>query len=81
MHAPAGRPPRPALRALAPASTPRARATGFAALLEAEPRRRHRRPETTINPIPREWYHTDWVADRTIAWLDSLADDDDWFCG
>ena len=32
------------------------------------------------NPIPREWYHTDWVADRTIAWLDSLAADDDWFC-
>ena len=32
------------------------------------------------NPIPREWYHTDWVADRTISWLDSLAADDDWFC-
>jgi arylsulfatase A-like enzyme len=32
------------------------------------------------NPIPRDWYHTDWVADRTIAWLDSLAADDDWFC-
>ena len=25
-------------------------------------------------------YHTDWVADRTIAWLDSLDPDDDWFC-
>ncbi|HET7407037.1 MAG TPA: sulfatase-like hydrolase/transferase [Mycobacteriales bacterium] len=37
-------------------------------------------PETKINPIPREWYHTDWVADRTIAWLDSLPADDDWFC-
>jgi arylsulfatase A-like enzyme len=32
------------------------------------------------NPIPREWYHTDWVADRTIAWLDSLDADADWFC-
>ena len=32
------------------------------------------------NAIPREWYHTDWVADRTIAWLDSLDADDDWFC-
>ncbi len=32
------------------------------------------------NAIPREWYHTDWVADRTIAWLDSVADGDDWFC-
>jgi arylsulfatase A-like enzyme len=37
-------------------------------------------PQVKVNPIPREWYHTDWVADRTIAWLDSLAVDDDWFC-
>jgi arylsulfatase A-like enzyme len=37
-------------------------------------------PQVHHNPIPREWYHTDWVADRTIAWLDSLAGDDDWFC-
>ena len=37
-------------------------------------------PQVKDNPIPREWYHTDWVADRTIGWLDSLAADDDWFC-
>ncbi|MGH9132766.1 MAG: sulfatase family protein [Ilumatobacteraceae bacterium] len=37
-------------------------------------------PQVHHNPIPREWYHTDWVADRTIAWLDSLDPDDDWFC-
>jgi len=37
-------------------------------------------PQTKRNPIPRDWYHTDWVADRTIAWLDSVAIDDDWFC-
>lgn len=37
-------------------------------------------PQVWDNPIPREWYHTDWVADRTISWLDSLAADDDWFC-
>ena len=37
-------------------------------------------PQVKANPIPREWYHTDWVADRTIAWLDSLDADDDWFC-
>jgi arylsulfatase A-like enzyme len=37
-------------------------------------------PQTHVNPIPREWYHTDWVADRTIAWLDTLGADDDWFC-
>ena len=48
-------------------STPRAAAT---------PARR--RCRTT--PSRREWYHTDWVADRTIAWLDSLGADDDWFC-
>ncbi|MDE3203370.1 MAG: sulfatase-like hydrolase/transferase [Acidobacteriota bacterium] len=33
-----------------------------------------------INPVPRELYHTDWVADRTIAWLDTLGADEDWFC-
>jgi arylsulfatase A-like enzyme len=37
-------------------------------------------PQVKDNTIPREWYHTDWVADRTIAWLDSVAADDDWFC-
>jgi hypothetical protein len=31
------------------------------------------------NPVPREVYHTDWVADRTIAWLDSLPAEADWF--
>lgn len=37
-------------------------------------------PQVHDNPIPREWYHTDWVADRTIAWLDGLEADEDWFC-
>ena len=37
-------------------------------------------PQVWDNAIPREWYHTDWVADRTISWLDSLDADDDWFC-
>ncbi|MEZ5142242.1 MAG: sulfatase-like hydrolase/transferase [Acidimicrobiales bacterium] len=37
-------------------------------------------PQVHVNPIPRDWYHTDWVADRTVAWLDSLDADDDWFC-
>ncbi|MBK5222753.1 MAG: sulfatase-like hydrolase/transferase [Acidimicrobiia bacterium] len=37
-------------------------------------------PQVKDNPIPRDWYHTDWVADRAIAWLDSLDPDDDWFC-
>lgn len=37
-------------------------------------------PQVQHNPVPTEWYHTDWVADRAIAWLDSLDDDADWFC-
>jgi len=37
-------------------------------------------PQVHHNAIEREWYHTDWVADRTISWLDSLSVDDDWFC-
>ena len=37
-------------------------------------------PQVKANPIPRDWYHTDWVADRTIAWLDGLDANDDWFC-
>jgi len=36
-------------------------------------------PQVWVNPIPRGLYHTDWVADRAIAWLDSLAADADWF--
>lgn len=37
-------------------------------------------PQVKINAVPREWYHTDWVADRTISWLEGRASDDDWFC-
>lgn len=37
-------------------------------------------PQVWDNAVPREWYHTDWVADRTISWLSSLSTDDDWFC-
>jgi len=36
-------------------------------------------PQVAVNPMPREHYHTDWVAERTIAWLDSLPADADWF--
>ncbi len=37
-------------------------------------------PQVKINPIEKSWYHTDWVADRTIEWLKTLNRDDDWFC-
>jgi arylsulfatase A-like enzyme len=36
-------------------------------------------PEVMYNPVPREHYHTDWVAERTIAYLDSLSAQEDWF--
>ncbi|HJW39623.1 MAG TPA: sulfatase-like hydrolase/transferase [Rhizomicrobium sp.] len=31
------------------------------------------------NATPRGLYHTDWVADRTVAYLDSLDAKEDWF--
>ena len=37
-------------------------------------------PQVHVNAVPKDWYHTDWVADRTISWLDSLGAADDWFC-
>lgn len=37
-------------------------------------------PQVKFNDVPREWYHTDWVADRTISWLERQRDDRDWFC-
>ncbi|HVN84482.1 MAG TPA: sulfatase-like hydrolase/transferase [Candidatus Binatia bacterium] len=52
---------------------------GFAPILSAMGGGDTGAPEVTYNPIPREHYHTDWVADRTIAFLDSLAPDEDWF--
>jgi len=36
-------------------------------------------PEVAYNPIPREHYHIDWIADRTIAYLNTLSPSDDWF--
>jgi arylsulfatase A-like enzyme len=32
------------------------------------------------NPVPKELYHTEWVTQKTIAWLDSLDAKEDWFC-
>ncbi|HEY4375945.1 MAG TPA: sulfatase-like hydrolase/transferase [Acidimicrobiales bacterium] len=52
----------------------------FAPLLGGSPGGDTGAPETAINTIPRELYHTDWVADLTVSWLDSLDPDDDWFC-
>jgi arylsulfatase A-like enzyme len=52
----------------------------FASLLDGGPGGDTLAPETKNNPIPREWYHTDWVADRAIEWLNSVGDDEPWFC-
>jgi arylsulfatase A-like enzyme len=52
----------------------------YADLLQAQPGGDTGAPETKLNPIPRAWYTTDWVADITVEWLESLADGDDWFC-
>jgi arylsulfatase A-like enzyme len=52
----------------------------FAGLLGGLPGGDTGAPETKNNPIPREWYHTDWVADLTVDWLTSLNADDPWFC-
>ena len=30
--------------------------------------------------VPTELYHTSWVAERTMTWLDSLATEDNFFC-
>jgi arylsulfatase A-like enzyme len=37
-------------------------------------------PEVTHNPIERGLYHTDWVADRTLAWLRDVPKDEPFFC-
>jgi arylsulfatase A-like enzyme len=52
---------------------------GFAPLLSALPGGDTGAPELKYNPIPREHYHTDWVAERTLAFLDSLDPDENWF--
>jgi arylsulfatase A-like enzyme len=36
-------------------------------------------PQVHVNHIERGLYHTDWVADRAIAWLNALPEEEDWF--
>ncbi|HEY8545149.1 MAG TPA: sulfatase-like hydrolase/transferase [Acidimicrobiales bacterium] len=52
----------------------------YADLLQGSPGGDTNAPETKHNPIPRGLYHTDWVADLAVEWLDGLGDDDPWFC-
>ena len=58
---------------------------GFYRVLTAELQLNHQGGGDTgacqvkLNPVPRGHYHTDWVADRVIAYLDSLDPGEDWF--
>ncbi len=52
---------------------------GFAPILIGVPGGDTGAPETANNPIPKELYHSAWVAERTRAWLETVADDDDFF--
>jgi arylsulfatase A-like enzyme len=56
------------------------RVAGFGGVLTAEGGGDTGAPEVRHNPVPRELYHTDWVADRTVAFLRSVADDEPFFC-
>ena len=37
-------------------------------------------PQVKFNTVARDWYHTDWVAQRTIEWLGRQSQQQDWFC-
>ena len=54
--------------------------TGFGGVLTGAAGGATGAPEVKHNPIAREHYHTDWVADRTLAWLGSLGRDERFFC-
>jgi arylsulfatase A-like enzyme len=53
---------------------------GFGGVLTAAAGGETGAPEVKHNPIARERYHTDWVADRTMAWLRSIDRDERFFC-
>lgn len=53
---------------------------GFATVLTASGGGETGAPEVKKNPIPREHYHTDWIADRTVAWLRGLDASEPFFC-
>ena len=50
-----------------------------APLLNASPGGDTGAPETSNNAMPREVYHTDWLAGLSVDWLKSLDAEDDWF--
>lgn len=52
----------------------------FGPILGATPGGDTGAPDAKHNDIPREWYHTDWIADLVVEWLDSLDANENWFC-
>lgn len=52
---------------------------GFGALLTGTGGGETGAPEVKHNPIPRDRYHTDWIADQTIAHLRTLPEDQPFF--
>jgi arylsulfatase A-like enzyme len=48
-------------------------------LLNATPGGDTGAPETQNNPLPREAYHTEWLAGLAVDWLKGMDAEDDWF--
>ncbi len=53
---------------------------GFGAVLTGTGGGETGAPEVKLNPIARERYHTDWIAERTIAWLRAQPREAPFFC-
>ncbi len=56
-----------------------AEVSGFVTMLSARGGGDTGAPEVAYNPVPRAHYHTDWVADRTLAYINQLDQNEDWF--
>lgn len=52
---------------------------GFGGVLSGEAGGDTGAPEVTHNRVPREVYHTDWIARRAAAWLRSIEPGQPWF--
>jgi arylsulfatase A-like enzyme len=52
---------------------------GFGAVLSGDGGGATGAPEVKHNPIARAHYHTDWLAERAAAWLETLAPDEPFF--
>lgn len=53
---------------------------GFLDIFSSSPGGDTGAPGVADNPVHSDLYHTKWVTDRTIDWLDSLDENEDWFC-